>query len=95
MYNTKEFAARLKALRTRNNMTQEALAQELHISVNHESKLESGSRTPSVDLLLVISDYFAISVDYLLGGKAQPTDGVKKAVREAIRTLKHLEKLLP
>ncbi|HIS60364.1 MAG TPA: helix-turn-helix transcriptional regulator [Candidatus Faecousia faecipullorum] len=95
MYNTKDFAERLRYLRKSKGLTQERLAQELHISVTHEGKLENGSRTPSVDLLVLISDYFSISLDYLLKGKNQPTDSVKKAVQEAIRELRRLESLLP
>lgn len=95
MYNANEFGKRLKLLRENAGLTQEKLADVLHISVTHEGKLEKGSRTPSVDLLLQISDYFSASVDYLLKGKSHPTDGMKKAVQAAIRELQRLERLLP
>lgn len=95
MYDPKEFGKRLKQLREAAGKTQEQLADLLHISVTHEGKLEKGGRTPSVDLLLQISDYFSVSVDYLLKGQAQPVDGMKKSVREVIRELQRLEKLLP
>lgn len=95
MYDPKEFGKRLKQRREEIGKTQEQLAELLHISVTHEGKLEKGSRTPSVDLLIQISDYFSVSVDYLLKGKSQPTDGMKKAVQTAIRELQRLERLLP
>lgn len=70
MFDTIEFAERLRDLRKSKGLTQERLARELHISVAYEGKLENGSRSPSVKLLVLISDYFSVSLDYLIKGEA-------------------------
>ena len=50
------------------NLTQEALAGSLNISIDHLSKIEHGKRGVSIDLLLDISEALDVSLDYLLKG---------------------------
>lgn len=46
---------RIARLRTRRGLTQEKLAEMLHYSTNHISKLESARTNPSFELLFAIS----------------------------------------
>lgn len=46
---------RIAQLRTRRGLTQEKLAEMLHYSTNHISKLESARTNPSFELLFAIS----------------------------------------
>ena len=46
---------RIAQLRTRKGLTQEKLAEMLHYSTNHISKLESARTNPSFELLFAIS----------------------------------------
>lgn len=62
----------LKKLRTERNLTQLALCEELKkmnlfIDRTAYSKYETGSREMSAGFLIMISDYFGVSVDYILG----------------------------
>lgn len=64
-----EFKDRLQALRKRNGLTQEQLAEKLHISRTAISKWESGRGMPNIEALKNISALFHISLDELLTGQ--------------------------
>jgi len=61
------FSSRLKELREKNNMTQTDLANMLSYSRTTITKYETGERIPSGEFLVEVSDFFKISLDYLLG----------------------------
>lgn len=67
-----EFGRRLKSLRLRNNMTQEELGKLLGKTKNSISQYETGKREPDLETLKIISDYFTVSLDYLLGKTDDP-----------------------
>ena len=67
------FGENLKHLRKEKALTQEALAEHLGVSFQTISKWERGETYPDIMLLPVISAFFDVSVDDLLG-----TDKVKK-----------------
>lgn len=94
MYNAKEFGLRLKQLREQAGMTQEQLADVLHISTDYESKLENGKRNASVELCIQAAGALSTSLDYLLLGSMPTMEGVKKVVRNAIQELTRLESQL-
>jgi transcriptional regulator with XRE-family HTH domain len=61
------FGAKLRALRTRQGMTQEALGKALALTAHtHISRMEAGRKEPSIDLALRIADFFGVTTDYLL-----------------------------
>lgn len=62
-----KFGDRLKSIRLENDMTQEELGNLLNKSKNNISQYETGKREPDLDTLDIISDYFKVSLDYLLG----------------------------
>lgn len=70
------FSLKLKALRQKNNLTQEQLANELNIHYHfNESKatisqFEHNKRIPDLDRLINIADYFQVSLDYLCCNKS-------------------------
>ena len=47
-------------------MTQLKLAMELNMSQNTISRYENNERDPGIAELILIADYFNISIDYLL-----------------------------
>ncbi len=57
----------LKELRTHKNITQQELADYLKVNRNAISRYETGEREPDIEMLIKISDFFEVSVDYLLG----------------------------
>ena len=62
-------AEQITYLRTRAGMTQRKLAKELHVSPSAIGMYEQGRRTPSVEILIHMSNLFGVSLDYLLTGK--------------------------
>lgn len=64
-----QFAERLKELRTERNLGQVALAEKIGVSKGIISLWENGQREPTMQNLISLADYFACSVDYLVGRK--------------------------
>ncbi len=60
------FAEKLSKLRIQKGYSQEALAEKLYVSRQAVSKWEVGSTLPETDKLIAISNFFNVSIDYLL-----------------------------
>ena len=58
---------RIKKLRA--NMFQEELAAYLQVSQGHLSKIERGKIAPSLQMLILLSERFRKSVDWILRGE--------------------------
>ena len=91
-FDQKEFGRRLKEIRRDKGITQEKLAQEMNVSWNHISKLERGTRSCSLDLLIAISKYFGVSTDYLLTGKEMSIE--RNRILSVIRDLTEIAQSL-
>jgi len=63
---------RLKELRKKKGISQLRLATELNTTQNTISRYETGEREPGIDELIMIADYFNVSVDYLIGRTENP-----------------------
>lgn len=61
---------KLYTLRKKSGLSQEQLAEALNVSRQAISKWEGGSAMPESDKLLALSNYFGVSLDYLLKGGA-------------------------
>ena len=57
---------KLYQLRKNSGLSQEQLAEQLNVSRQAISKWESGTAVPESEKLIIISNYFGVSVDYLL-----------------------------
>lgn len=57
---------KLYTLRKKSGLSQEQLAEALNVSRQAISKWEGGSAMPESDKLLALSNYFDVSLDYLL-----------------------------
>lgn len=64
-----ELNEKIQELRRKRGMTQEELAQILHVSRTAISKWESGRGYPNIDSLKAIANYFSVTVDELLSGE--------------------------
>lgn len=53
----------IKENRINKNMSQDELADYLKVSRQSVSKWESGKNYPSLDVLVVMSDFFEVSLD--------------------------------
>ena len=61
------FPKRLKQLRMEKGLYQKEIANRIGVSRPTITQYETGTRTPDHETLQIIADYFAVSVDYLLG----------------------------
>ena len=83
-FDGKECGQRIRRLRRERDLTQEMLVEELNISVSHMSNIENGTRAPSIDLILIIAEYFGISLDYLVLGRILSDEDVRNSVDDII-----------
>ena len=59
----------LKEIRKKKNYNQLKVALDLSISREALSHYENGKRNPSLEMLVTFSNYFNVSIDYLITGK--------------------------
>ena len=59
----------LREIRKKKGYTQLKVAMDLSISREVLSYYENGKRSPDLQMLLLLSQYFDVSVDYLITGK--------------------------
>lgn len=63
---------RLRSLRKQRNISQLKLAMDLQMSQNSISRYETGEREADYKTLILIADYFNVSIDYLLERTDKP-----------------------
>ncbi|MBQ6265160.1 MAG: helix-turn-helix transcriptional regulator [Clostridia bacterium] len=57
---------RLKELRKERGISQQKLAIDLNMNQNSISRYENGQREADYKTLIMLADYFSVSVDFLL-----------------------------
>ena len=57
---------RLKELRESKGVTQKQVADEIKCSTNNYARYERGDREPDISTLKSLSQYFEVSIDYIL-----------------------------
>lgn len=78
--------AKIKELRKEKKVTQEELAEYLHISSQAISKWETGASSPDIDLLPKLAIFFGTSLDHLLDfDQSQVNAAVEALIRESGR----------
>ncbi len=59
----------LKTIRKKKGFNQLKVAMDLSISREALSYYENGKRNPDIEMLCKLSDYYNVSIDYLIRGK--------------------------
>ena len=59
----------LRQIRKKKRYSQLKVAMDLNISREALSYYETGKRNPDLAMLIAMSDYFHVSIDYLIRGK--------------------------
>mgnify|MGYP000027056390 CR=1 FL=1 len=93
-YNMKESGKRIQELRRDRGMTQTQLAEYVGISSDNLGRIERGQQGVSIDLLIELADFFAVSMDYIALGRKMKVDVVRSMIRSAIDMLVKLERSL-
>ena len=64
-----KFMIGLKTIRKLKNLNQQKVAFDLNITRECLSYYENGKREPSLSMLIKMSNYFNVSIDYLITGE--------------------------
>lgn len=67
-----DIASRIQNLRKTRGISQEELADKAGVSRQAVSKWESGQSVPDLDKIIIMSEYFGVTTDYILKG-TEPT----------------------
>lgn len=67
MFDRKIFADRVARLRKEADVSQQTMAEAIGTTKVTISRIETGQRAVSVEMLCAIADYFNVSIDYLVG----------------------------
>ena len=62
-----EFSERLKQLRKETNSTQLTVAKAANITDRAYRNLESGVSLPNLDTIILLAEFFNVSLDYVAG----------------------------
>ena len=88
------FGRNLRALRRRNNLSQEKFAIALGITRDTVSYYECKAKNPTVDFVQKVADYFAIGTDELLlnAPETRIKPGPKSKIEAKVEAIKKLPK---
>lgn len=73
-------ADRIQSLRKAKGLSQEELADKIGVSRQSISKWEGEQSTPDIDKVLLLSEYFEVTTDYLLKGIEEHRGDQKRVV---------------
>ena len=88
-FNRMAYGARIKQLRINKGLTQEQLAEKMHVTGTDIVKIENSQRTGSIELAVELADCFGVSLDHLLLGREYSDK--KQAFQTVIAFLSELE----
>ena len=88
-FNRMAYGARIKQLRINKGLTQEQLAEKMHVTGTYIVKIENTQRTGSIELAVELADGFGVSLDHLLLGREYSDK--KQAFQTVIAFLSELE----
>lgn len=75
-------AENLKRLRKSKGLSQEALAERLHVTRQTISKWENGLSVPDADLLIRLAEILEVTAGDLLGGPVEPPEDQDQMARQ-------------
>ncbi len=95
-FNPGEAGERVRDIRKKLGYTQNEFSENIQISRNYLSKIEIGSKVPSIDVWIEISNFTGYSLDYILTGKCVTENEVLEQLniaREALNRIEGLNKI--
>lgn len=89
-YDVQKSAERIRDLRTGSNLTQSEAAEKMGFSLSGYRKLEQGQNGGSIDSLVMVANYYHISLDYLVYGEERDyisclSEGVSDSQKNIVR----------
>lgn len=77
----------LSQLRHERELTQEQLAERLGVSNKTISRWENGNYMPPVEMLIVLSEFYKVSINEILSGRRLDESETKSAADENLRNV--------
>ena len=89
-YDVQKSAERIRDLRADSNLTQCESAERMGFSLSGYRKLEQGQNGGSIDSLIMVADYYNISIDYLVYGEERDyisslSEGLTESQKSIVR----------
>lgn len=79
----------LKALRKEKGLTQEQLAEKLAVSGRTVSRWETGSNMPDIGMLVVLADFYGVSIPELINGERKSENMNQETKETAVAMAKY------
>ena len=92
IYDMEASGKRLKALRKQAEKTQEQVAEAVGLEPGSISRIERGAKGMSIDSLLMFSEIYGVSTDYILKGDktVAPSDALLEELGALVQKYKSL-----
>ena len=71
----------LRKLRKEKGLTQEQLAEQLHVSARTVSRWETGSNMPDISILVELADFYRVSIPEIIDGERK-SENMNEEVKE-------------
>lgn len=81
----------LRTLRREKNLTQEQLAEQLHVSGRTVSRWETGSNMPDISLLVELAEFYAVSIPEIIDGERKSESMNEEAKETALKLSDYTE----
>ena len=81
----------LKTLRREKNLTQEQLAEQLHVSGRTVSRWETGSNMPDISLLVALAEFYEVSIPEIIDGERKSETMNEEAKENALKLSDYAE----
>ena len=78
-----DFGQRLKEIRKRNGLTQDAMAERLHVTRQAVSNWENNRNLPDLAMILQIAEAFSLSLDELILGENHTMNNMTEKLIDA------------
>ena len=82
----------LKEIRMRRSLKIQEVSDYLHCLPSVYSRYETGKREPSVDILLKLSKFYSVSVDYLIGNEVVADTSLSENEAVMIQAMRQADK---
>lgn len=81
----------LKQLRKEKQLTQEQLAEQLHVSGRTVSRWETGSNMPDISLLVELAEFYEVSIPELIDGERKSENMTEETKETALKLSDYTE----
>ena len=81
-----DFGEQIKNIRQKERLTQEQFAMKLNVSRQAVSNWENNKNLPDIGMLILMSDVFHISLDYLVKGDKEMNNMTEKVIKDGSET---------